>query len=50
MTVDKYIESKPSPQREYCEKLRETVLKNMSAGLEEQMGYGMPSYVVPHTV
>lgn len=51
MTVDDYLATKPSPeQREYCEKLRHVLLKNIPSGLEEQMGYGMPSYVVPHSV
>lgn len=50
MTVDAYIESKPSPQREYCISLRAVLLKNIPAGLEERMNYGMPGYFVPHTV
>jgi len=49
-TVKQYIDSLPNERREVINNLRETLLKNLPKGFEEQMSYGMPGFVVPHTV
>ena len=45
-----YIEQLPEERQEVVSKLRETVIKNLPKGFEEQMSYGMLGYVVPHSI
>lgn len=49
-TVDEYIAQLPDDRREHLSKLRQTILENLPDGFEEIMGYGMPGYVVPHSL
>ena len=49
-TPDEYIASLPPGRKEAVSKLREVILKNLPAGFEETMGYGMLGYVVPHSI
>jgi uncharacterized protein YdhG (YjbR/CyaY superfamily) len=46
-TVQEYIEALPEDRKPVIEKLREVILANLPDGFEEQISYGMISYVVP---
>ena len=48
-TVDEYVASLPEDRREAISALRAVILKNLPAGYEEGMQWGMPSYFVPHS-
>jgi hypothetical protein len=47
-TVDEYIETLPEDRRKAISAIREVVNKNLPKGFEEEMGYGMMGWVVPH--
>lgn len=49
-TPDEYISKLPDERKEPFKKLRKTVLDNLPIGFEEVIGYGMPGYVVPHSI
>jgi uncharacterized protein YdhG (YjbR/CyaY superfamily) len=49
-TVDAYIEELPEERRDIVKEIRKVILKNLPKGFKETMGYGMMSYVVPHTI
>jgi hypothetical protein len=49
-TPDEYVASLPPDRKEAISKLREAILKNLPAGFEETMSYGMLGYVVPHSL
>lgn len=49
-TVDEYIEKVPEDRKDPMMKLRATILENLPDGFEETIGYGMPAYVVPHSL
>ena len=44
-----YIEGLPVERKDAVAKLRNTVLANLPKGFQEEMGYGMLAYVVPHS-
>jgi hypothetical protein len=46
-TVDEYLEQLPDERRAALESVRETILSNLPAGLEEVMNWGMITYQVP---
>jgi uncharacterized protein YdhG (YjbR/CyaY superfamily) len=48
-TPEQYINELPEDRKEVISRLRKTILENLPQGFEEQMGYGMLSYVVPHS-
>ena len=50
MTVEEYLHSLPSDQKEPYHKLRQTILEKLPEGLEERIQYGMIGYVVPHSL
>lgn len=47
-SVKDYLADIPEDRKEPFSKLRDTILKNIPKGYEEQMTYGMVGYVVPH--
>ena len=49
-TVAEYISELPEERKNPIMKLRETILKNLPEGFEEEMSYGMIGYVVPHSL
>lgn len=49
-TIDDYINQLPKDRKPAIEKLRKTILDNLPEGFEEQLNYGMPGYVVPHSI
>jgi hypothetical protein len=46
-TVEEYIEQLPADRRSAMETVRKVILKNLPAGYEEVLQYGMLGYVVP---
>lgn len=46
-SVKEYIEAIPESRKPVIEKLRNVILDNLPEGYEEQLSYGMISYVVP---
>ena len=46
-TVDAYLAALPEDRKIVVEKLRNIILSNLPEGFEEQISYGMISYVVP---
>ncbi len=49
-TVEDYLSQLPDDRRSALSAVREVILKNLPAGYEEGMGYGMIHYFVPHTI
>lgn len=47
--IEEYLENIPENRKEAISRLRQTILDNLPKGFEEKIGYGMPSYVVPHS-
>lgn len=48
--IEEYLELIPIDRKEPIQKLREVILENLPKGFEEVIGYGMPGYVVPHSI
>lgn len=46
-TVDQYLAELPPERRAVVSKVRELVLRNLPAGYEERMNWGMISYEIP---
>ena len=46
-TPEKYLASLPPDRRKTLQKVREIIKKNLPAGFEEGMQYGMVSYFIP---
>ncbi len=49
-TVNDYLEELPEERLAAMSKLRRVIKKNLPKGFKETMGYGMPAYVVPHSL
>ncbi|HOZ86059.1 MAG TPA: DUF1801 domain-containing protein [Niabella sp.] len=49
-TVDDYMAELPADRQQAMSKLRSIIKKNLPKGFEEQMNYGMPGFVVPHSL
>jgi Domain of unknown function (DU1801) len=49
-TVTEYIAALPDDRRMAIETLRKVILKNLGAGYEEGMQYGMIGYYMPHKI
>ena len=50
ITVDEYMSALPEDHKAAMIKLRATFKKHMPKGFKEIMYYGMPGYVVPHSL
>jgi len=48
LTAEEYLASVPAERQEAFGRLRQTLIAHLPPGFEEQMAYGMVSYVVPH--
>ena len=48
-TVDQYINDLPEERKKPMAELRNVIKKNIPKGFQEEMGYGMAGYVVPHS-
>lgn len=49
-TVAQYLKDLPEDRKIAVNKIREQILKNLPAGVQETISYGMLGYVVPHSV
>jgi uncharacterized protein YdhG (YjbR/CyaY superfamily) len=49
-SVNDYFDKIPLERKEAMTKIRDIINSNLPREFEEQMGYGMPSWVVPHSV
>ncbi len=49
-TVAQYIDSQPEDRKLAMSQLRQVISDNLPEGFSEEMSYGMPGYVVPHTL
>ena len=49
-TVNEYFDSLPADRKPAMEELRKVILKNLPKGFVEIMCYGMPGYVIPHSI
>lgn len=49
-TPKEYIDSLPVERREAIAKLHSIIVKNLPAGFEETMAYGMVAWVIPHSL
>ncbi len=49
-TVEEYLNELPEERKVAFSRLRNSILKNLPNGFEEQMSYGMLGYVVPHAI
>ncbi|MFT4981382.1 MAG: hypothetical protein ACI9UR_001236, partial [Bacteroidia bacterium] len=49
-SVDDYFENIPEERQEAMKKLWKVVSDNVPAKFEAVLSYGMPGYVVPHSV
>ena len=45
-----YFNSLPEERKEAMNRLRKVILDNLPEGFVEEMSYGMPGYVVPHSL
>ena len=48
--VDAYMQKIPPDRKKACAKLRSVIRQSIPQGFEEVINYGMPSYVVPHSL
>jgi uncharacterized protein YdhG (YjbR/CyaY superfamily) len=48
--VEDCIKELPEDMKSAMDKLRETILANISKGFKEEMSYGSIGYVVPHSI
>ena len=49
-SVDEYIAKAPEERRDTLLRLRHVLLDHLPKGFVEELSYGMPGYVVPHTL
>lgn len=49
-TVEEYIEAQTEDRKSFLYALRQTLQKHLPHGFAEEMSYGMPSFVVPHSI
>ncbi len=47
---DEYYQNLPEERKEAMSQLRKTLKDNLPTGFEETMAYGMPAFVVPHSL
>lgn len=50
LTPQEYFDSLPEERKDAMNKLRRVILENLPEGFTEEMSYGMPGYVVPHSL
>ena len=49
-TIGEYLENIPIERKAVMQKLIAIINKNLPKGFTEQLNYGMPSWVVPHSI
>ena len=50
MSVKQYINSLSFEKKDAINKIVSSIRENLPKGFHEQMNYGMPSWVVPHSI
>lgn len=48
-TIKEYLENLPDDRKAAMTQLHDTIAKNLPKGFTDQMTYGMPGFVVPHS-
>tara|TARA_B110000902_G_scaffold241373_1_gene291672 strand:- start:1396 stop:1851 length:456 start_codon:yes stop_codon:yes gene_type:complete len=48
--IEEYIQNIPEERKEVFEKLMDVIRTNIPEGFSEELGYGMPAWVVPHSL
>lgn len=48
-TIPEYIAALPEERQKAMKQLRKVIKKNLPKGFKEQLSYGMPGWVIPHT-
>ena len=49
-SISEYLENIPKERKAVMKKLIKTIGVNLPKGFKEQLGYGIPSWVVPHSL
>ena len=49
-TIEEYLEQIPEERKPVLKKLLKTIGDNLPEGFSKQLGYGMPGFVVPHSI
>lgn len=49
-TITEYFDKLPEERIPAMEKIRQTILENLPDGFQEEISYGMPGYIVPHSI
>ena len=49
-SISEYLENIPAERKAIMQELISTISKNLPNGFTEQLNYGMPSWVVPHSL
>jgi uncharacterized protein YdhG (YjbR/CyaY superfamily) len=49
-TIEEYFEQIPEERKPAIRKLWDTIRENIPEGFAEELNYGMPGYVVPHSI
>ena len=49
-SISEYLENIPEDRKAVMQKLISTISENLPNGFTEQLGYGMPAWVVPHSL
>jgi len=49
-TIEEYFSKIPDERKPALTKLLETIRDNIPEGFAEELGYGMPGFVVPHSI
>ncbi len=49
-SISEYYDKVPEERKEYILKLHKTIADNIPDGFEQELGYGMPSFVVPKSI
>lgn len=49
-SVEDYYNNLPEDRQEVMSKLRAIILENLPDGFSEELSYGMPGFVVPHSI
>lgn len=49
-SVEEYYHNIPEERKVVMNKLRQSINKNLPDGFEEALSYGMPGWVVPHSI
>jgi len=49
-TIEEYFAQIPDERKPALTKLWDTIRNNIPEGFDEQLGYGLPGFVVPHSI